>query len=191
MRSRMSFAGSAVCLMGLAFPASSQTPPGNSPTSQVSKTWEIGRSLGNKLDPLVRNIEHKHQRLDFQELALVQQTEDRIAAAAGVKPYEIRIMSGDEWFGFLLPEGVLYVSAGLLEHASSEAELAGLLAHELGHASENTAAEPFQQGALATGYLPVQRSPRDSERLATQRAIGYMKASGYDPSAMLDLFSQI
>ena len=49
----------------------------------------------------------------------------------------------------------------------------------------------FQQCALAAGYLPVQRSPRESERLATQRAIGYMKASGFDPSAMLDVFSKI
>jgi hypothetical protein len=30
---------------------------------------------------------------------------------------------------------------------------------------------------------------RESERLATQRAIGYMKASHYDPFALLDLFS--
>ena len=87
MRFRMSFAGSAICLIGLAFPASSQT-------SQVGKTWELDQGLGNKLDPLVRNIEHKHQRYDFQELAYVQQTEDRIAAAAGVKPYEIRINGG-------------------------------------------------------------------------------------------------
>jgi hypothetical protein len=32
---------------------------------------------------------------------------------------------------------------------------------------------------------------RESERLATQRATGYMKASHYDPFALLDLFSQI
>ena len=101
-------------------------------------------------------------------------------------------MGGSEWYGFLLPKGVLYVSVGLLERVSSEAELAGLLAHELGHASNPKATtEQFQQCALAAGYLPVQRNPRESERLATQRAIGYMKASGYDPSAMLDLFSQI
>jgi hypothetical protein len=74
---------------------------------------------------------------------------------------------------------------------SSEAELAGLLAHELSHeVSPKAPVERFQQCALAAGYLPVQRMPRESERLATQRAIGYMKASGYDPSALLDLFSK-
>ena len=109
-----------------------------------------------------------------------------MAAAAGVKPDEIRVTSGEEWYGFRLPEGVLYLSEGLLVRVSSEGALAGLLAHELAHANRK-----FQQCALATGYLPVEHSPRASERLATERAIGYMKASGYDPSAMLDLFSQI
>lgn len=190
MRFRMSFAGSAVCLIGLAFPASSQTPPGSSPTSQVTKTWEIGRSLADQLDPFVRDVEHKHRLADYLGDYL-QRLEDRVATRAGVKPEEIRVTEGSEWYAFLLPQGVLYISAGLLERMSSEAELAGLLAHELAHENPKLVGRRFQQCALAAGYLPVQRSPRESERLAIQRAIGYMKASGYDPSAILDLFSQV
>jgi predicted Zn-dependent protease len=190
MRFRMSFAGSAVCLIGLAFPASSQTSPGGNTTSQVSKTWEIGRSVADQLDPFVRDVEHKHHLADYLG-DYVQRLEDRIATRAGVKPEEIRVTEGSEWYAFLLPQGVLYISAGLLERVSSEGELAGLLAHELAHENPKLAGGRFQQCALAAGYLPVQRSPRESERLATQRAIGYMKASGYDPSAMLDLFSQV
>ncbi len=155
-------------------------------TSQISKTWEPGRSLTSKLDPYVRDVEHRHQRVDPYLGNYLQRLEDRMAAAAGVKPDEIRVTSGEQWYGFRLPEGVLYLSEGLLVRVSSESELAGLLAHELAHANQK-----FQQCALATGYLPVDRSPRPSERLATQQAIAYMKASGFDPSAMLDLFSQI
>jgi hypothetical protein len=186
MRFRMIFAGSALCLLWLAVPVSSQT-------SQISKTWELGRrSLADQLEPFVQHIEHKDHRFDFQELSYVQQTEDRVAAAAGVRPYEIRITGGGEWYGFLLPQRVFYVSAGLLEHVSSEAELAGLLAHELGHElNPKSTTEQFEQCALAAGYLPVRRSLREAERLATERAIGYMKASRYDPSALLDLFSQV
>ena len=186
MRFRTIFAGSALCLIWFAVPLSSQT-------SQIGKTWEIGhRSVADQLDPFVQRVEHKDRRFDFQELSFVQQTEDRVAAAAGVKPYEIRITGGSEWYAFLLPQRVFYVSAGLLEHVSSEAELAGLLAHELGHElNPKSTTEQFQQCALAAGYLPVRRSLRESERLATQRAIGYMKASRYDPSALLDLFSQV
>jgi len=190
MRLRMSFAGSAVCLMGLVFPAGSQTPPDSSPTPQVSKTWEIGRSPADRLDPFVRDVEHKHRLADYLG-DYVQRLEDRVATRAGVKPEEIRVTEGSEWYAFLLPQGVLYISVGLLERVSSEGELAGLLAHELAHENPKLAGGRFQQCALAAGYLPVERSPRESERLATQRAIGYLKASGYDPSAMLDLFSQV
>jgi predicted Zn-dependent protease len=189
MRFRISFAGSAVCLIGLAFPASSQTSPGGNTTSQVSKTWEVGRGLAEQLDPFVRHVEHKDPPVEFLG-DYVQRVEDRIAGAAGVKPNEIRITWGVKWYGFLVPDRRLYLSIGLLERISSEGELAGLLSHELAHANPKLGTE-FEQCALAAGYLPVQRNPRASEGLATQRAIGYMKASGFDPSAMLDVFSKI
>jgi len=66
----------------------------------------------------------------------------------------------------------------------------GALAHELGHEPKSTT-EHFQQCVFAARYLPVRRSLRESERVATQRAIGYMKASRYDPSACWILFSQV
>ncbi len=178
MRLRMILTEIAICSY-LVIPAISQT-------SQISKTWEPGRGLADKLDPYVWDVEHKHPRVDPYLGNYLQRLEDRVAAAAGVKPDEIRVTEGTEWFGFRFPGRVLYLSEGLLVRVSSEGALAGLLAHELAHASQQ-----FQQCALATGYLPVERSPRASERLATQRAMGYMKASGFDPSAMLDLFSQI
>lgn len=179
MRFRMILAEIAICSC-LAIPAVSQT-------SQISKTWEPGRRLTDKLDPLVQHIEHKDPRVDFLG-DYVQRIEDRVATAAGVKPDEVRITWGNEWYEFRLPQNVLYVSVSLLGRVSNEGELAGLLAHELAHGSGK---DSFQQCALAMGYLPVERSPRETERLATQRAIVYMKASGYDPSAMLDVFSQI
>jgi predicted Zn-dependent protease len=192
MRVRSILAGTAVCLIWLAVPASSQT-------SQISKKWELGRSVADQLEPFAQRIEHRDGR--FEDLGYVQQTEDRVAAAAGVKPHEIRLTWGYEWYGFLLPQGVLYISVGLLERVSSEAELVGFLAHELAHAQYNLpgaatrnssyTGERFQQCALAAGYLPVRRNARESERLATKRGIGYMKASGYDPSALLDVFSKI
>ena len=63
----------------------------------------------------------------------MQRVEDGVAAAAGITPHEIRITRGFKWYRFLLPQGVLYISEGLLERISSEGELVGLLAHELGH----------------------------------------------------------
>src|SRR5258705_7382738 len=157
MRFRTIFAGSALCLIWLAVPVSSQT-------SQISKTWELGhRSVADQLDPFVQHVEHKYQRFDFQELSYVQQTEDRIAAAAGVRPYQVRITGGSEWYGFLLPQRVLYISLGLLERISSEAELAGLLAHELGHEPKSTT-EHFPPCVFAAPDLPGRRSLPGLER---------------------------
>ena len=189
MRFRTILAGSAVGLIGLAIPASSQTSPASNSASQVSKTWEIDRSRADQLDPFVRQVEHKDPLVEFLG-DYVQRVEDRIAGAAGVKPNEIRITWGKEWYGFLVPGRRLYLSLGLLGRVSSEGELAGLLSHELAHANPKLGVE-FQQCVLAAGYLPLQRNPRASEGLATQRAIGYMKASGFDPSAMLDVFSKV
>ena len=178
MRFRMILAKIAICSC-LAIPAICQT-------SQISKTWEPGRSLADKWEPYVWQVEHKHPRIDAYLGNYLQHLEDRMAAAASVKPDEIRVTEGTEWYGFRLPGRVLYLSEGLLVRVPSEGQLAGLLAHELAHANQK-----FQQCALATGYLPVERTPRASERLATQQAVAYMKASGFDPSAMLDLFSQL
>lgn len=191
MRFRSILAGSAICLVWLAVPASSQT-------SQVSKKWELGRSPADQLEPFAQHVERKDGR--FNDLGYVQRIEDRVAAAAGLKPHDIRLTWGHEWYAFLLPRGVLYISVGLLERVSGEAELAGLLAHELAHAQSNLpgaaqnaklTVERFQQCALAAGYLPVPRDAHESERLATEQAIGYVKSTGYDPSALLDLFSKI
>lgn len=181
MRFRTIVAGGAISLFGLSVSANCQ--------SQVSKTWEVGRNLADQLDPSVRDVEHKDPPVEFLG-DYVQRVEDRIAAAAGVKPDEIRITWGTKWYGFLVPDRRLYLSVGLLGRLSSEGELAGLLSHELAHENAKLGVE-FEQCALAAGYLPVQRNPRASEGLATQRAIGYMKASGFDPSAMLDVFSKI
>ena len=186
MRIQSLLAGNTILSLLLAAPASSQT-------SQISKRWEIGHhSLADQLESLAQHVERKDGRFDYDGVDYVQRIEDRVATTAGVKPYEIRVTRSNEWYGFLLPQRVLYISGGLLGRVSSEAELAGLLAHELAHEMNPKApAARFQQCALAAGYLPVQHSPRESERLATQRAIGYMKASGYDPSALLDLFSKV
>src|SRR5262245_32239535 len=101
MRIRSIWAGSAMFFIVLAAPASSQT-------SQISKTWELGRhNLADQLELLAQNVEHKDGRFD-DGVDYVQRIEDRVAAAAGVKPYEIRVTRSSEWYGFLIPQGVLY-----------------------------------------------------------------------------------
>ena len=175
MRFRGLFIGGAIVLALFATPANSQT-------SQVGKTWQVGDRAG-ELEWLAQQIEDKDWRVSDQ--GYIQQIENRIASAAGVKPNEVRMTNGTESYGFLIPGGILYLSSGLLKRISSEPELAGLLAHETAHGRQH-------QCALAKGYLPLPLlGSRDAERQGTETAIRYMKAAGYDPLALLDVVTQL
>ena len=48
-------------------------------------------------------------------------------------PYRIRVVDTDEVNAFALPGGYLYVNRGLIQTAENEAELAGVMGHEIGH----------------------------------------------------------
>jgi len=114
---------------------------------------------------------------------------------------------------FALPAGFLYVYTGLLLAADNEAELAGILAHEIGHVvgrhsanqlatqlglnilvslalGENSeelaslAAQAGTSGALA-------RFSRDDEREADAFGVKYTIAAGYDPRGLLTFFEKL
>ena len=182
---RTTLAASVVAVLCLLGSASSQT-------SQVEKKWELGRSLAERLLPLAERIERKDGL--FPDSAYVQQIQRRVAMGVD-KPPEIRVTSAAEWYAFLLPNGIVYFSAGLLERLSSEAELAGLLAHELAHAQANIQNPDagFEQCVLATGYLPVRHgaAARSPEKRALQTATTDLRSAGYDPFAVLDLFPKL
>lgn len=188
MRSVAIMTVNAACLVFLAAPAKSQT-------SQIGKKWEF-RSRAEQLAPFVDRVERKDVRAPpFAGLSYLQRLEDRIAAEASVKADEVRLTLGSEWYTFLLPQGVVEISGGLILRMANEAELAGLIAHQLGHVSRKNAAgrARFQQCVLALGTLPVAMGEvsREAERQATRTAIGYLKEARYDPSKLLDVLSKL
>ena len=114
---------------------------------------------------------------------------------------------------FALPGGYVYVTRGLLALARNEAELAGVLAHEIGHITARHAAERYGQNlaaSLATAGLGIlggsaggQRRPvprrawywevilvtRSLNR--TRSGVRYLSRAGYNTSAMADFLSQL
>ncbi|MEE8515826.1 MAG: M48 family metalloprotease [Alphaproteobacteria bacterium] len=109
---------------------------------------------------------------------------------------------------FALPGGYIYVTRGLLALANTEAELASVLAHEIGHVTARHAAQRYSQ-SLAAGIgltvLGVLSGSRELARIAGQGAaiylksysraheleadtlaIRYLKRAGYEPRAMVD-----
>ena len=114
---------------------------------------------------------------------------------------------------FALPGGYVYISRGLLALANSEAELASVLAHEIGHVTARHSAQRYNRavflglgtalfdavvgnelaGQLANlGSAAYQRShSRDQEHQADELGIRYMAATGYDASASVSFLSTL
>ncbi len=107
---------------------------------------------------------------------------------------------------FAIPGGYVYLTRGLLALASNEAEMAGVIGHEIGHVIARHGAERQTQGvltqigaaavAIATGspelanaanlggQAYLQSYSRDQELEADTLGVAYMAASGYNPNAM-------
>jgi predicted Zn-dependent protease len=107
---------------------------------------------------------------------------------------------------FALPGGYVYVTRGLMALANDEAELAGVIGHEIGHVVARHPAQRYSQGVIAglgaaiLGAVTksdvlsdvaqlgaaayVQGFSRDQEFEADQFGIAYMTKAGFDPAAM-------
>ncbi len=132
-------------------------------------------------------------------------------------PWTFRILDSPVVNAFALPGGFIYVTRGLLAHMNSEAELAGVLGHEVGHVTGKHSAgrqmrsglamlgmiiggmvsDTFREIALDTGLaqsvsgLFLLKYSRDQELDADERGIGYATAAGYDPRGIGEFFATL
>ena len=130
-------------------------------------------------------------------------------------PFTVRIIDSDEINAFALPGGFIFVNTGLIIQAQSEAELAGMLAHEIAHVTarhftkRQSKAKIFQwatlplifvggpagaaiyQGLGLTGPLAMLKFARNDEKQADMLGLQYAYRSGYDPAALLDILERL
>jgi predicted Zn-dependent protease len=130
-------------------------------------------------------------------------------------PVTIKVLRDDSPNAVSIPGGFCYVNTGLILTAATEAELAGGMAHEIGHIAARHAtrtATRQQVGQLATiplifmggwgGYgarqgagalLPIGmlHFDRAFESEADLLGLEYMYKTGYDPEGMIDIFEKI
>jgi predicted Zn-dependent protease len=114
---------------------------------------------------------------------------------------------------FAVPGGYVYVSRGLLALAGDEAELAGVLAHEIGHVSARHGAQRISNTVLAElglgllglltdseelagiaqkGALAVLQSySREQEYEADLLGVRYLSRAGFDPEAMASFLAKL
>jgi len=70
-------------------------------------------------------------------------------------PFTIKVIDSDEVNAFALPGGFFYVNKGLLLAADNEAELAGVMAHEIAHVCARHAVRKQYQSLAARVISPL------------------------------------
>jgi predicted Zn-dependent protease len=131
-------------------------------------------------------------------------------------PFTIRVIDSDEINAFALPGGFFYVNSGLILAADEEAELAGVMAHEIAHVAArhamqqmtraqyaNMATIPlvfigswgvYQAASMAINLalpLTFMKFSRNFETEADYLGVQYMYKTGYDPQAFITFFEKI
>jgi beta-barrel assembly-enhancing protease len=130
-------------------------------------------------------------------------------------PFTIKVVDSQEVNAFALPGGFLYVNRGLLEAADNEAEVAGVIAHEISHVAARHGMEQASKGELFNylsipliffggigGYairqglglavpLTFLKFSRGAEKEADRLGAQYMWAAGYDPNALITFFEKL
>src|SRR5271157_6322842 len=132
-------------------------------------------------------------------------------------PFTIKVIDTDEINAFALPGGFFYVNSGLILAADNEAELAGVMAHEIAHVAAchvareqtrsnivNLASIPLifvpggwavyeaTQAAMGIGVpLTFMKFSRNFESEADFLGMEYMYKTGYDPQSFISFFEKI
>ena len=132
-------------------------------------------------------------------------------------PFTIKVIDSDEVNAFALPGGFFYVNSGLILRADEEAELAGVMGHEIAHVAARHGTRNATKGEIAqfatiplillgpggwAGYglyeglnmaipLGFLKFSRDNEREADYLGLQYMYKAGYDPNAFVSFFEKI
>ncbi len=131
--------------------------------------------------------------------------------------FQFFVLNDDTVNAFALPGGYVYISRGLVALAEDEAELAGVIGHEIGHVTARHSAQRYSSamatniGLTAVGILgsvlgapsglgnlasfgaqaALQSYSRSQELEADKLGVRYMTQLGYDPSALGDFFSKL
>jgi len=130
-------------------------------------------------------------------------------------PFTIKVIDTEDINAFALPGGFFFVNSGLILKADTEAELAGVMAHEIAHVAARHGTRQATRGQIAqlstipliflggwTGYgirqaasilIPVGylQFSREFESEADMLGLQYMYKTGYDPGAFVDFFEKI
>lgn len=176
----------------------------------IEKEQALGRELAGEVeqrttlisDPVITEYVNRIGQ------TLVQHSDAQV-------PFTIKVVDDEQVNAFALPGGFFYVNSGLILAADNEAELAGVMAHEIAHVAArhatrnatkqeiwNLASLPliFVGGPVGAAIrelsgvaVPMSflKFSRDAEREADLLGLEYQYAAGYDPTAFVDFFEKL
>ena len=180
-------------------------------SGSTEKEVRQGRELAAEVDRQAKFIE------DPMITEYVNRVGQNIVLHSDAKvPFTIKVIDSDEVNAFALPGGFFYVNKGLLLAADNEAELAGVMAHEIAHVAARHAVENQTKaslleylaigGSIFLGGIPgmiyqntaglgllglFMKFSRGAEEEADKLGVQYMYAAGYDPGAMATMFEKL
>ncbi|MGY8997830.1 MAG: M48 family metalloprotease [Alphaproteobacteria bacterium] len=128
-------------------------------------------------------------------------------------PFTFTLLDSDMVNAFAIPGGYVYVTRGLMALANNEAELAGVIGHEIGHVTARHGAQRMTQqtlaqlGVIAVGIALQDQNimqlanagamawlagySRSQELQSDELGVRYLSRSGYDPLAMASFLDQL
>lgn len=192
-------------------------------TSGINKgqfnLYSVGyeKSIGKQLS---REVEKECSILRITTLQeYVDHIGQKLAQNVGDSPfsYSFKIIDEDEINAFALPGGYIFLYRGLLENVDNEAQLAGVLAHEMGHVEARHATErisklqgfnfllnivamivhiPSVGGSVGAAIqlgelLAMLKYGRSQEKEADLLGADFMTRAGYEPKGMVDFFMKL
>lgn len=174
-------------------------------------------------DRFEADIRRQHRLVsDKVIVGYVDQIGRRIVAAAGPQPfaYEFSVVDDPEINAFAGPAGMIYVHTGTILAARNVSELAGVIAHEVGHVAERHISENYGKqraagiahtaavlgGGLLAGSVGANAANlatglgltgvlnsfgREAEREADDFAVHVLPRAGYDPNGLPSFFETL
>lgn len=178
--------------------------------TSLEKEQALGRELAAEVEKQVKlfNDPMVNEYVNRVGQNLVRNSDAKV-------PFIIKVVDSDEINAFALPGGYFYVNTGLILAADEEAELAGVMGHEIAHVAARHATENMAKGTLANlatiplimlggpagmgaqqaagmivplGFLQFSRK---AEAEADYLGLQYMYKAGYDPSAFISMFEKL
>jgi predicted Zn-dependent protease len=189
------------------------------PLSASAMTNQEERELGDKVLQEVRKIWPMAKDPGPREY--VTRIGKRILATMETQPfdYEFYVLNTSDVNAFAVPGGKVFFNSGLITIVENEDELAGVMAHEIGHVVARHIARQSEQGtklALATlGALlagiflgpqaaaaigmttqaasatAMLKYSRDNEEESDYLGLKFMERAGYDPKAMVTMMKKL